>query len=92
MIFDETFVRTTRLAIPRPEIGPATEEARLINVALLRDDEIRLRVNAVLREAFQAAVDDKLLADNTYELAILDLGLPGLDGGEVLRRLRSTCS
>ncbi len=32
---------------------------------------------------------DKLLADSAYELAILDLGLPGLDGGEVLRRLRS---
>ena len=32
---------------------------------------------------------DNLLAGNTYELAILDLGLPGLDGGEVLRRLRA---
>ncbi|MFN4326195.1 MAG: response regulator [Azonexus sp.] len=32
---------------------------------------------------------DAMLTENTYELAILDLGLPGLDGAEVLRRLRS---
>ncbi len=31
---------------------------------------------------------DLLLMTNTYDLAILDLGLPGMDGTEVLRRLR----
>ena len=32
---------------------------------------------------------DQWLADNEYDLSILDLGLPGLDGTEVLQRLRS---
>src|SRR5574343_1345922 len=32
---------------------------------------------------------DSLLAGGEYDLAILDLGLPGLDGGEVLLRLRA---
>src|SRR5574343_1901624 len=32
---------------------------------------------------------DSMLAENIYELAILDLGLPGLDGTEVLQRLRA---
>ena len=31
---------------------------------------------------------DYLLRSETYDLVILDLGLPGLDGTEVLRRLR----
>jgi len=31
---------------------------------------------------------DLMLRTGTYDLAILDLGLPGLDGREVLRRLR----
>ena len=29
-----------------------------------------------------------MLQDENYDLAILDLGLPGIDGTEVLRRLR----
>lgn len=32
---------------------------------------------------------DQALADNPYDLAILDVGLPFIDGFEVLRRLRS---
>ena len=32
---------------------------------------------------------DYLLRSETYDLVILDLGLPGLDGTEVLRRLRA---
>lgn len=32
---------------------------------------------------------DTMLAENAYELAVLDLGLPGLDGSEVLHRLRA---
>src|SRR5574343_838298 len=32
---------------------------------------------------------DSLLAGDTYDLAILDLGLPELDGSEVLQRLRA---
>ncbi len=31
---------------------------------------------------------DRWLADDDFDLAILDLGLPGLDGAEVLNRLR----
>jgi two-component system OmpR family response regulator len=31
---------------------------------------------------------DHVLAAQSYDLVILDLGLPGLDGFEVLRRLR----
>ncbi len=32
---------------------------------------------------------DQALCDNQYDLLVLDLGLPRLDGGEVLRRLRA---
>lgn len=32
---------------------------------------------------------DQLLVSDGYDLAILDLGLPGLDGSEVLQRLRA---
>lgn len=32
---------------------------------------------------------DSLLATEEFELVILDIGLPGLDGFEVLRRLRA---
>ena len=32
---------------------------------------------------------DSWLADQAYDLAILDLGLPGLEGSEVLQRLRT---
>jgi two-component system, OmpR family, response regulator len=32
---------------------------------------------------------DKLLTDRTFDLAVLDIGLPDIDGFEVLRRLRN---
>ena len=59
--------------------------------ALLADGLARaLRLSGyVVDIADNGQLADKLLADSAYELAILDLGLPGLDGGEVLRHLRS---
>ena len=38
--------------------------------------------------ASNGLIADQYLQDTAYDLAILDLGLPGLDGREVLRRLR----
>ena len=38
--------------------------------------------------ATQGAMANTLLQDSVYDLAILDLGLPQMDGTEVLRRLR----
>jgi DNA-binding response OmpR family regulator len=32
---------------------------------------------------------DKLLRTGAYDLVVLDVGLPGIDGFEVLRRLRA---
>ena len=37
---------------------------------------------------YDGADADDLLRTETYDLVILDLALPGLDGREVLRRLR----
>ena len=67
-----------------------------MRILLIEDDALLAdglaRANApfgyVVDIADNGQLADKLLADNAYELAILDLGLPGLDGGEVLRRLR----
>lgn len=39
--------------------------------------------------ADNGATADTWLTNETYDLAILDLGLPGMDGSEVLRRLRA---
>ncbi|QYF93675.1 response regulator transcription factor [Massilia sp. PAMC28688] len=68
-----------------------------MRVLLVEDDPMIGRsVQQALREASYAAdwVEDgpaaltALLAD-TYDMVLLDLGLPGLDGMEVLQRLRA---
>lgn len=58
--------------------------------ALLADGLARsLRQSGYLVEvASDGAMADRWLQDGEFELTILDLGLPGLDGSEVLRRLR----
>jgi DNA-binding response OmpR family regulator len=68
-----------------------------VRILLIEDDQVL--GDAVLRSLEQAgyAVDwahsgasaDTALKDQIYDLALLDLGLPQLDGLEVLRRLRS---
>lgn len=59
--------------------------------ALLADGLARaLRLAGYLVEvADDGRKADILLSEDAYDLAILDLGLPGLDGSEVLQRLRS---
>ncbi|NBQ87767.1 MAG: DNA-binding response regulator [Betaproteobacteria bacterium] len=67
-----------------------------MRILMVEDDE--MLADAVTRALSQLAhsVDvardgesaDRALQDNRYDLAILDVGLPGIDGLEVLRRLR----
>jgi two-component system OmpR family response regulator len=47
------------------------------------------RAGHSIETATDGVVADGLLTRETFELVILDLGLPGLDGSQVLQRLRS---
>jgi two-component system OmpR family response regulator len=68
-----------------------------MRILLVEDDEIL--ADALYRALVQSAyaVDlvrngdeaDKALSVQTYDLVVLDVGLPGLDGFDILRRLRS---
>ncbi|HXE40354.1 MAG TPA: response regulator, partial [Azonexus sp.] len=59
--------------------------------ALLADGLARsLRQSGYLIEiAADGVTADRWLETESFDLAILDLGLPGLDGGSVLQRLRA---
>jgi len=68
-----------------------------MRVLLIEDD--RLLADGIARALRQAghAVDwvgngldaDRWLGEREYDVAVLDLGLPGLEGGDVLQRLRA---
>jgi two-component system OmpR family response regulator len=67
-----------------------------MRILIVEDDEqlakaleraLRQSAHAVLRAATGPAAD-AALATNEFDLVVLDLGLPGLDGFEVLKRLR----
>jgi two-component system, OmpR family, response regulator len=68
-----------------------------MRILLVEDDEILSdALNRVLVQsayAVDAVSDgvqaDKVLAVQAYDLVILDLGLPGMDGFDILRRLRA---
>jgi len=53
VIADEPLMGFACLLVPGPVVGPAGEEAGLIDLALLGDDEVRLLEDAVLRQALQ---------------------------------------
>ena len=67
-----------------------------MRILLVEDDEplaqaleraLRQAAHSVMRAATGPAAD-AILATNEFDLVVLDLGLPGLDGFEVLKRLR----
>lgn len=80
---------------PHPDLRARLEN--LVRILLVEDDS--LLADAITRALGQAAhaVDvvgsgtaaDAALASDGFDLVILDLGLPGMDGFDVLRRLRS---
>jgi len=63
----------------------AEDEARIVSFL-----EKGLRANGYTTSAVDNGVDARALArDDTFDLLILDLGLPGLDGRSVLREIRA---
>lgn len=67
-----------------------------MRVLLVEDDpiladglkRILLRSHYIVTHESNGREADRLLTNNQYELVILDMGLPEMDGGEILRRLR----
>ena len=74
------------------EIGPPRillvdddQEARLMMRTLLEKEDFVIEEAA---DGHEAA--DRLDADATYSLLILDLGMPGMDGRELLQKIRGS--
>jgi two-component system OmpR family response regulator len=67
-----------------------------MRVLLVEDDpiladglkRILLRSHYIVTHEANGREADRLLTNNQYELVILDMGLPEMDGAEILRRLR----
>lgn len=69
-----------------------------MRILLVEDDELLAsglllalqRVHYIVEHVRDGHSAVRALADNVFDLVILDLGLPGLDGTEVLKAVRST--
>jgi two-component system OmpR family response regulator len=67
-----------------------------VNILVVEDDTLLAeglisaltRAGHAVEHASQGRHADKLLTDRSFDLAVLDVGLPDIDGFEVLRRLR----
>ena len=68
-----------------------------MRILLVEDDELLAaglltalqRANYIVEHVADGAKAIRALADNSFDLVILDLGLPKLDGGEVLKQTRA---
>ncbi|MCE5192087.1 MAG: PAS domain S-box protein [Actinomycetia bacterium] len=91
-----TFVLTVPSGAELPEASsPSTSNTRTV---LIVDDDTHARgiISAVLRDAgydvrqaFDGGVALKMVAEEPPDVLLLDLVMPGLDGWEVLKRLKS---
>jgi CheY-like chemotaxis protein len=74
------------MELPMSQVLLVDDDPRLPELLsdLLQESNIRLRSAANADQASRA------LQDSHFDLVLLDLGLPGVDGFEVLRRLKAT--
>src|SRR3954469_17351693 len=81
----------------RDEVGPCTYDARMTRVLLAEDDQAISEplARALRREGYEVEVCEdgpgalKSASGSPVDLVVLDIGLPGMDGLEVCRRLRT---
>src|SRR6187551_1968399 len=81
----------------RDEVGPCTYDAHMTRVLLAEDDQAISEplARALRREGYEVEVCDdgpgalRSASGTPVDLVVLDLGLPGMDGLEVCRRLRN---
>jgi len=94
---ESTTAGTVRKKNASQESGGVQEAGNKINILIVEDDKFLrdLMVQKLKREGFKTleAVDGeagiKLAKDEHPDIILLDLILPGLDGFEILRRLKS---
>jgi CheY-like chemotaxis protein len=91
-------LRLPRVAAPRhPEVDSAPAESSRQRVLLIEDNEDGREMMALMLEAKDYRVECagdgidglRLAAEHHPDIALVDIGLPGIDGYEVARRMRS---
>ena len=93
--FDGLFTDFSRTLL---RVAPATAQSEEVNILCIEDDP---RISAVLEQALteeghhvtraaNGRDGEAFLRDGRYDIAVLDLMLPELDGFEVLRHVRAT--